>query len=268
MMKNLFPILFLALCCISCQEKEDNIQEITIIGGGLMGSTTAWQLSNYGEKVLLIEQQDSVYTFGSSYGEARIARSSNRGNDIWSYLHNRSVKEMQQLVNYLNSNSTDKSAFHISDIYTTSPVTYVGRTTIYDKLYKSLIRQKVDYKMAVNPEEGEKLFDANLPDSVLMQVEYNEHSGMINPRKVINFCQKGVLKKGNNIWYNHKVINILQKENHYEIEVENTKTGEKQTIKSKKVISAAGPYTGTLLKNVAPYFDDLINPQKIGRAHV
>ncbi len=262
-MKNLLPILLLALLCLSCQEKEENIQEITVIGGGLMGSTTAWQLSNYGEKVLLIEQQDSVYTFGSSYGEARIARSSNRGNDIWSYLHNRSVKEMKNLVDFLNSNSTNKSAFHISDIYTTSPVTYVGRTTIYDKLYNSLIRQKVDYKMAVNPTEGKALFDASLPDSVLMQVEYNEHSGMINPRKVINYCQKGVLKKGNDIWYNHKVTSLLQKEGYYEIALENTKTGEKQTIKSKKVVSAAGPYTGQLLKNIAPYFEQLINPQRV-----
>lgn len=262
-MKNLFLILLLALFCLSCQEKEDTIQEITVIGGGLMGSTTAWQLSNYGEKVLLIEQQDSVYTFGSSYGEARIARSSNRGNDIWSYLHNRSVAEMNSLIDFLNSNSTNKSAFHISDIYTTSPVTYVGRTTIYEKLYHSLIRQKVDYKMAVNPAEGKAMFDANLPDSVLMQVEYNEHSGMINPRQVINYCQKGVVKKGNAIWYNQKVISLLQKKGYYEIAIENTKTGEKQTIKSKKVVSAAGPYTGTLLKNIAPYFDELINPQRV-----
>ena len=32
-----------------------------VIGGGLMGSSVAWQLANYGEKVLLIEQQDDIF---------------------------------------------------------------------------------------------------------------------------------------------------------------------------------------------------------------
>jgi len=261
-MKNLLPLLLISILFLNCQSKE-KIEEIVVIGGGLMGSTTAWQLSNYGENLLLIEQQDSVYSYGSSYGEARIARSSNRGNDIWSYLHNRSVKEAKKLVEYLESNPRGNQTYDITDIYTTSPVTYIGRTRIYDKLYNSLIRQKVDYKMAVNQAEGKELFDVNLPDSVLMQVEYNEHSGNINPKKIINYCQQAVLQKGNAIWYNHKVTDLSQEGDLYIIQVINTKTGEIKTIKSKKVVSAAGPFTGKLLKNTAPYFDQLINPQRV-----
>jgi len=261
-MKNLLPLLLFSILFIQCQSTE-KIEEIVVIGGGLMGSTTAWQLSNYGEQVLLIEQQDAVYSYGSSYGEARIARSSNRGNDIWSYLHNRSVNEAKKLVSYLESNPRGNQTYDISDIYTTSPVTYIGRTKIYEKLYNSLIRQKVDYKMAVNQAEGKDLFDVNLPDSVLMQVEYNEHSGNINPKKIINYCQQAVLQKGNTIWYNHKVTDLTQDGDLYIIQLENTKTGEQKTIKSKKVVSAAGPFTGQLLKNTAPYFDKLINPQRV-----
>ena len=260
-MKNICFFLYLIFSGFACQTSEE-IQEITIIGGGLMGSTTAWQLSNYGQKVLLLEQQDSVYTFGSSYGEARIARSSNRGNDIWSYLHNRSVEEMKILIDFLNQNEAGQT-YDITDIYTTSPVTYVGRIGIYQKLYDSLIRQKVNYKMATTPEEGKALFDVNLPDSVLIQLEYNEHSGMINPQKVINYCQQGVLKNGNTIKYNHKVKDLKQVGDYYELAIENTKTGQIQTIKSKKIVAAAGPFTGQLLKNTAPYFDQLINPQRV-----
>lgn len=261
-MKNLLPLLLFSILFINCQPTE-KIEEIVVIGGGLMGSTTAWQLSNYGENLLLIEQQDSVYSYGSSYGEARIARSSNRGNDIWSYLHNRSVKEAKKLVGYLESNPRGDQTYDITDIYTTAPVTYIGRTRIYDKLYNSLIRQKVDYKMATNQAEGKELFEVNLPDSVLMQVEYNEHSGNINPKKIINYCQQAVLQKGNAIWYNHKVTDLTQDGDLYVIQLVNTKTGEQKTIKSKKVVSAAGPFTGQLLKNTAPYFDQLINPQRV-----
>jgi len=85
-MKNLLFLLFAALLLTACPPLEEH--ELVVIGGGLMGSATAWQLANEGHKVLLIEQQDTVYTTGSSQGTARIARSSNRGDDIWSYLHN------------------------------------------------------------------------------------------------------------------------------------------------------------------------------------
>ena len=86
--------LFSLIILFGCTDKKEQSleqQEIVIIGGGLMGSATAWHLSNAGKKVLLLEKQDTLYNTGSSNGEARIARSSNRGDDIWSYLHNLSV---------------------------------------------------------------------------------------------------------------------------------------------------------------------------------
>jgi len=45
--------------------------------------------------------------------------------------------------------------------------------------------------------------------------------------------------------------------------VKDLKTNSSHIIKSKKVVSAVGPYTGTLLKDLAPYFVDLINPQRV-----
>lgn len=254
----LFTITFLLSTCKTGEE----IQNITIIGGGLMGSATAWHLSKYGEDVLLLEKQSEVYTTGSSYGEARIARSSNRGNDMWSYLHNRSVEEVIELIDYLNSKE-GKEKYSIKDIYTTSPVTYIGRTKIYDKLYNSLVRQKVNYKMAVTPEEGKKIFAVNLPDSVLIQKEYNLHSGTINPKILIQYLHEAVRKKGNQVWYQNEVTQIIQKENYYEIAITDLKTNEKKIIKSKKVVTAAGPYTGALLSEIAPYFDQLIQPQRV-----
>ena len=229
-----------------------------------MGSSTAWHLSEQGKSVLLLEKQDSIYTQGSSLGEARIARSSNRGNDIWSYLHNKSVEETQKLINYLQE-EVSPQAYKMEDLYTTSPVTYVGRTPIYEKLYASLIRQKVDYKMAVTPEEGASMFDVSLPDSVLIQREYNKHSGTLNPHQLISYLHRAVVKKGNTIRYNTKVISLRfnEKSDLYEIEAEDEKTGNVRLLLAKNVVSAAGPYTGKLLKDVAPYFDTLINPQRV-----
>jgi len=77
-MKDIFLLLFTFSLLTTCSKQNDNGLEYVdtvVIGGGLMGSATAWQLSRQGNEVLLLEKQDSIYTQGSSYGVARIARS-------------------------------------------------------------------------------------------------------------------------------------------------------------------------------------------------
>ena len=258
-------IFFIALLLCSCaKEKETPVVDTVVIGGGLMGSSAAWYLSNQGNSVLLLEKQDSIYSYGSSYGTARIARSNNRGSDVWSFLHNNSVKETGALIDFLNSSQADKS-YKIEDIYTTSPVTYVGRIRIYEKLLASLIRQKVNYEMATNTQEGKKQFDVNLPDSVLIQREYNQHSGTLNPKVLITYLHKAIRKKGNTVKYRTQVMSVKynKKRDLFELEVKDDESQQTNTIFAKKVASAAGAYNGSILKNVANYFDTLINPKRV-----
>jgi len=255
--------LLCACCLLTCQPSEEPIvEEVVVIGGGLMGSATAWQLAKQGRKVQLIEKQDSVYTEGSSYGEARIARSNNRGNDIWSYLHNRSVGEVESLIAYLNEGLASPS-YKIEDIYTTSAVTYVGRSRIYERLLASLERQQIKYDIATTKAEGEEKYDVLLPDSVLMQREYNLHSGTINPRALIQHLHHAITKKGSRVHYNMTVTQIAcdSASNLYHLTVD--ENGKQRVIQAQKVVSAVGPYTGRLLKDMAPYLDTLINPQRV-----
>lgn len=85
----------------------------------------------------------------------------------------------------------------------------------------------------------------------------------INPAKLIEYLHIGIQKKGGQIWYNQRVTDLAEKQGNYWIALEQTKTKEKQLIVGKKVISAVGPYTGELLKKVAPYFKKLIDPQRV-----
>ncbi len=255
-----FMIFGFIIMSVSC-DPQDKIHNTIIIGGGLMGSATGWQVSTDTE-VLVLEKQDSIYDSGSSLGEARIARSSNRGDDMWSYMHNTSVDEVENLIDFLNV-KTKSNDYSISDIYTTQPVSYLGKMTIHDKLLASLIRQEVDYKMAVTPEEAKKMFDVDLPEDVLLQREYNNYSGTINPEQLINYLHQGININHGEVRHNSEVRSLKKVEGLYEIEILDKTKDLTYTLKSKKVISAAGPYTGVLLKDVAPYFDDLINPQRV-----
>ncbi|NRB50197.1 MAG: FAD-dependent oxidoreductase [Saprospiraceae bacterium] len=262
-MNKTLILLLTPFLLLACQESSEvDSDEIVVMGGGLMGSATAWQLSKQGYQVRLIEKQDSIYTQGSSFGEARIARSNNRGNDIWSYLHNRSVREVQDLVDFLDENEPE--AKHVmEDIYTTSPVTYVGRTRIHDRLLASLERQAVKYDMATSPLEGKEMYNVELPDSVLMQREYNLHSGMINPQALIQKLHQAIRNKGGRVEYGTKIrgIEYNAETDLYDLAV--VKDQQEQQIRTRKLVSALGPYTGSILKPLAPYLDTLINPQRV-----
>ena len=142
------------------------MEEFVVIGGGLMGSAAAWQLSNNGQKIILVEQQDSLYTLGSSFGEARISRSLGPKNDIFSYLQQTSISETRKLINYLNDVS-DSEIHKMEDIYTTSPVTYIYYESQRDEVDQLLDGQTDKYEVASGPEEALEMFDMVIPDSAM-----------------------------------------------------------------------------------------------------
>jgi len=246
---------------MSCQTSE-KIEDIVVIGGGLMGSSAAWELSKYGENVLLIEQQDSIYTFGSSFGEARISRSLGPKNDIFSYLQQTSVSETQNLINYLNDGLTEKP-HKMEDIYTTSPVTYIYYQSQLNEIEELLDGQTDKYEFAPNKEKALEMFDMVIPDTAMVIREFKQYSGTLNPKVLIAKLHNGIRKAGNRIRYNQKVTSLTRKNGIYAIEITNTKSGEIETLLSKKVVAAAGPYNGLLVQEIAPYFSKLITPKRL-----
>lgn len=232
---------------------------IVVIGGGLMGSSAAWQLARDGKKVTLLEKQDRQYDQGSSKGQSRIAKSSNAGGDLWSYLHNRSVEETKILVNYLSSQGEDTS---MADVYRTTPISYMSRLSVADAIIASAERQKVDYLIAQTPEEGATTFGVQLPEGAFLQREYNEYSGTMNPDALISLLHTAIKLKGGTIVHNSTVSDIHRHGDQYTITTQD-QDGSQREFTASQVISAAGPYTGSLLHELAPYMDELITPKRV-----
>ena len=185
-MRNLILISIIVLNLISCQNSE-NIEDIVVIGGGLMGSSTAWELSKYGQNVLLLEQQDSIYTFGSSFGEARISRSLGPKEDIFSFLQQTSIKETKGLIEYLNEGET-RTLHSMEDIFTTSPVTYMYSTSQLNEVETLLDGQKDKYEYASNKEKAEEKFGMKIPDTTIVIREFKQYSGTLNPKILIEIA--------------------------------------------------------------------------------
>jgi glycine/D-amino acid oxidase-like deaminating enzyme len=260
-MKNLFILIYISLAFISCQTSE-KIEDIVIIGGGLMGSSTAWELSKYGQNVLLIEQQDSIYTYGSSFGEARISRSLGPKENIYSFLQQTSVSETNDLIDYLNTG--EEEIMHtMEDIYTTAPITYIYYKSQLKEVEELLNGQTDKYEYASNTKEALKKFGMIIPDTTMVVREFKQFSGTLNPKVLIQKLHTGITKSGNRIRYNEKVTGLKKINGVYEIEVTSSKTGKVKTILSKKVVAAAGPYNGLLIQEIAPYFSELITPKRL-----
>ncbi len=258
MIAKSFIALF-TLSVIACSAQQT--METVVVGGGLMGSAAAWHLSLQGEKVLLLEQQSEIYSNGSSFGDARIARSLGPPDDMWSYLHNRAVTEAVKLVDYLNQ--YDDQPHNITDLYTTSPVSYVRHNRQRNWLTANTTKQNDTYQVADHPDSAQRLFGINLPDSAFVLREYKEHSGIINPRALISKLHRGIRLKDNRVLYGHRVEEIAWEQGLYHLKVTETFSGTTKTILCKKLVSAAGPYTGKLLHAVAPYFQRLIVPKRV-----
>jgi glycine/D-amino acid oxidase-like deaminating enzyme len=238
------------------------MEKIIVIGGGLMGSSAAWQLSQYGEKVLLIEQQGPIYTNGSSYGESRISRSLGPENDIFSFIHNKAVSEAKRLISFLNT--TEKGDFHsMEDLYVTNPVTYIFDETGTEEIKALCHPKQNDYYKVASGKKISEVFGMNIPDSNTVIREYRDYTGMIKPKVLISKLHKGIKHYNNEILFSQTIISITQKETFYEIETIDSNTQNRKTFQTEKLIIAAGPYTGELLAKIAPSFEKLISPVRV-----
>lgn len=248
--------------------KEKNV-DFAVLGGGLMGSSAAWQLANANEKVLLIEQQGKEYTFGSSLGEARISRSLGPKYDIWSYLHRRAVSETEILLDFLNSEG-DIALHKMEDIYTTSPSTYILHTDKKEVVDRMLRQQEDQYEFASSPSEAKEKFQVNLPEKQIVIQEYRRHTGTINPKVLISKLHTAIELKGSKVSYDKKIESVRKIEEQegpgYEIVLTNNVDGQKEKILAKKVVCAAGAYTGSLLKDINPLIESVINPKRVALA--
>ena len=205
----------------------------------------------------MIEQQDSIYTFGSSFGEARISRSLGPNEDIFSFLQQTSVSETKNLIDFLNDGELEE-LHSMEDIYTTSPVTYIYSKSQLNEVEELLNGQTVKYEYASNSEEAKEKFGMKISDSMMVIREFKQYSGTLNPKVLIKKLHKGIRKSGNRINYNQKVTSLKKEDGIYKIKITDSKTGT-----NKIVFAAAGPYNGTLVKDIAPYFGSLISPKRL-----
>lgn len=228
--------------------------EVVIIGGGLMGCSAAWQVAREGKKVLLIEKQGSVYKNGSSYGEARVTRSLGVKDDIFTYLRELSVDETKYLLELLNEG--EERQHSMTDIYMESPVTYIYDLDSINEV--NALQMDDHYQIAHGEKELSEKFGVKLKNQIMIR-EFKPNAGTFNPKELIRKLKLGIEKLGGTIQHEHIVESIYPQEGLVKLNIE----GAAESIQAKKLIVAAGPYSGKLLKPVYPRLDELLNIKRL-----
>lgn len=227
-----------------------------------MGSSVAWKLAEQGAKVVIVEQQGEKYEQGSSFGTARISRSLGPKKDVFSFVHNRTVKEVKKLIGFLNEGKSSEK-HRMEDVYSTSPVSYIYSKDQYSEIDKLRYKkQRNDYRRGSGDSAFRK-FGVTLKSDQVMVREYREYSGTINPKELIRKLRLGIEQKGGKIKYNTQVSKLTKKDGFFELEIRNLKTQKTKTIRAEKVVVAAGPYTVSVFKDFAPYFNRVITPKRV-----
>lgn len=225
-----------------------------IIGGGLMGSATAWQLTRAGKKVLLLESQGPIYDRGSSFGNSRITRSLGVEGDVFSLYHNSAVGETQELIDWLRKH--EKAANHrLEDIYTTSPVTYIHYRDVKPDVESILKNQKDTIEHAASNIDAYEKFGMTVPENASVIREFKANSGKMNPAVLINKLHTAIQLSGSKVQYNSLVTNITRSKNGYDIDIRSSIQDETTSISADQIVLAGGPYNPELLQKLSGQVD-------------
>uniref|UniRef100_A0AC35F1I3 Sarcosine oxidasee (formaldehyde-forming) n=1 Tax=Panagrolaimus sp. PS1159 TaxID=55785 RepID=A0AC35F1I3_9BILA len=204
--------------------------DVIVIGAGIMGSCTGYQLSKRGKKVLLLEQFTLSHNQGSSHGASRIIR----------FAHTESA--------YL---PLIKKAYNEWDKLSAA---------VDDKLYKSCGLLWVASPNSIK-EKSDILKNFNIEHSILKGDEiqlkfphlsydeswhglYDPKAGFVYADRALKAAQSQFLANGGIIKENETVLKIEESQNGVEIFTQNSK------FIAKKVVVTAGAWLNTLFNDL------------------
>ncbi|KAM7263219.1 hypothetical protein ACFE04_000902 [Oxalis oulophora] len=210
--------------------------DVIVIGGGVIGSSTAYQLAKRGSKTLLLEQFDFLHHRGSSHGESRTIRATYT-DEYYVPLVLEAALLWEEAEKEIGFNVLFKSQ-------------HLDMGSGDDKALCSVIASCKKHGIAHEVMDAERVRDKfsgrfELPDNWIGVC--TELGGIIKPTKAVSMFQTLAIKNGATLRDNKEVQNIIKDEVKGGVTVV-TSNGEKYW--GKKCILTVGAWTRKLLKLV------------------
>ena len=208
------------------QSLTDSNYDHIVVGGGAMGSATAWQLAKRGRSVLLIEQFTHDHVSGSSHGGSRIFRLGHQQQiytelgisalQLWRELEAESDTSLVELVGHV-----DHGPAHVINEIETILHSYELVTTRF------------------SPEQAHERWPGMVFDD---QVILSPDGGRVYAQRTVDTLWKRIRHLGGEILDNTKVFSIQIESDVAIVETAN------ETLRTKSLIIAAGAWLPRLVE--------------------
>ena len=212
--------------------------DVIVIGGGVMGSATAYSVAKRGHTALLLEQFDFLHHRGSSHGESRTIRASYSKS-----FYSQMVVEAAQLWEQAESEAGYK-VYHKTPQFDMGPSDSKSlRCAIANCESSSMTCRVLDHAQVSDHFSG----NISVPEDWIGVL--TELGGVIKPTKAVSMFQTLALRNGALLMDNMEVINICKKDDDDGGVVVYTSNGDK--FCGKKCVVTVGAWMQKLVKTVS-----------------
>ncbi|KAK6192547.1 hypothetical protein SNE40_003996 [Patella caerulea] len=206
---------------------EDIIYDVIVVGAGIEGSATAYQLAKRGQSTLLLEQFPLPHCRGSSHGQTRITRRA-YPQAIYSAMMGQSFDEWA----ILEKESGEK-------LYRNCGTLVVSPPPMLGLVERGLKVNKAPYRSLTVPELKSEFPNITLPDDYVALYDYQ--GGILHADKSLIAFQDQFKKYGGTLRDGEQVNDVIPGD------IVTLKTTTGNLFKGRNIILALGPYTNNLL---------------------
>ncbi|GAQ89326.1 sarcosine oxidase [Klebsormidium nitens] len=218
----------------------DITHDVIVVGAGIMGSATAWELTRRGRTVLLLEQFDFLHRRGSSHGESRIIRRT--------YPQDYYTKMMELSYNLWEEAQQEAGV----RVYTQTGGLDFGRRNNAEVqgLIRSCEVHKVEHEVLTAAAAMDRFPQLRLPDDHV--AIYSPAAGVLNATKAVAMFQRLATARGATLRDRIKIEHIGTKrlvDGSTGVEV--LANDGRTVFAGKKCVIAAGAWSKSLFKKIA-----------------
>jgi len=203
--------------------------EYIVIGGGAMGTATAYQLARDGKSILLLEQFEIGHDRGSSHGESRIIRLS-----YWNPVYVKLAVAAYKIWDEIEADSATQLIWRTGGLDLASP----DAISFHNRV-KSLQEEKVEHEVIDAHEIHSRYPQFHVTPDTLGLVQ--DDAGLVYADLAIQTMADMAKKHGATIVDNAPVKSISLKDDGAEINTEDN------TYRCKKLVISAGGWIGPMV---------------------
>lgn len=212
--------------------RTDNMADVIVIGGGIVGAATAYALTQDGLDVLLIDQYEAGHTNGSSHGDGRIVRF-NYSEAIYVELAKIAYPAWEALGKAVGKPFIQKSGLIEYGTIDSPPIAASQRI---------LTDHNISYEMLTATEANERFPQMHFEDN--HNILYQPDGGVAFATPAVLALWQLVRDSGSTALENTKVTQIEAHADSVTVHTEN------DTYTAEKLVITAGAWTKQLLAQI------------------